>query len=140
MIYFIPKLKKNKRKNSAKTWLKTKHPSLRAQGGKLGKVKHNIKVSLFGAISRRGLTPLIIFNKGMFSDNFQYFLTKSIIPHINAKYPFRHRLFMDNDPKHTSESTTRFLQINNINHFPTPVSEFIFLFQWKIIVIIIIYE
>ena len=34
----------------------------------------------------------------------------------------------------------RFLQINNINHFPTPVSEFIFLFQWKIIVIIIIYE
>ena len=114
---------------TAKTWLKTKHPTLRAHGGKLGKVKHNIKVSLFGAISRKGLTPLIIFNKRMFSDNFQYFLAKSIILHIRAKYPFRHRLFMDNDPKHTSESTTRFMQINNINHFPTPVSSFYFLFQ-----------
>ena len=62
----------------------------------------------------------------MFSENFQYFLTKSIIPHIRAKYPFRHRLFMDNSPKHTSESTTHFMQINNINHFPTPVSKLVF--------------
>ena len=33
---------------------------------------------------------------------------------------------MDNDPKHTSESTTHFMQINNINHFPTPVSKLVF--------------
>ena len=63
----------------------------------------------------------------MFSDNFQYMLTKSIIPHLRAKYPFRHRLFMGNDPKNTSESTTLFMQINNINHFPTPVTEFFLL-------------
>jgi len=27
---------------------------------------------------------------------------------------------MDNDPKHTSKSTSRFMLLNNINHFPTP--------------------
>ena len=27
---------------------------------------------------------------------------------------------MDNDPKHTSGSTTRFIILNNINHFETP--------------------
>ena len=89
-------------------------------GGKLGKVKHNIKVNLFGAISRKGLAPLVIFDKRMFSHNFQYFLTKTIIPHIRAKYPHRHRFLMDNDPKHTSESAVHFMQINDINHFPTP--------------------
>ena len=105
---------------TAKTWLKTTNPNLRAAGRKLGKVKHNLKVNLFGAISRKGLTPLVIFDKRMCIDNFQYFLTKTIIPHIREKYPYRHRFFMDNDPKHTSESTVNFMQINDINHFPTP--------------------
>ena len=27
---------------------------------------------------------------------------------------------MDNDPKHTSHSTKRFMILNNINHFETP--------------------
>lgn len=27
---------------------------------------------------------------------------------------------MDNDPKHTSHSTRRFIILNNINHFETP--------------------
>ena len=27
---------------------------------------------------------------------------------------------MDNDPKHTSHSTTGFMILNNINHFATP--------------------
>ena len=34
---------------------------LRASGGKNGKPKHSPKIHLFGAISRKGLTPLVIF-------------------------------------------------------------------------------
>ena len=40
-----------------KTLVKSGHPLLRAIGGKVGKVKHNIKVNLFGGISRKGSMP-----------------------------------------------------------------------------------
>ena len=42
-------------------WRKDHQPSLRAAGGKLGKPKQGFKVNLFGGISRKGLTPLIVF-------------------------------------------------------------------------------
>ena len=44
-----------------KTLVKSGHPLLRGIGGKVGKVKHNIKDNLFGGISRNGLTSLIFF-------------------------------------------------------------------------------
>ena len=56
----------------------------------------------------------------MFSHDFQIILTLAVILHLRDKYPYCHRFFFDNDPKHTSHSTTRFLILNNINHFPTP--------------------
>ena len=93
---------------------------LRAAGGKLGKPKHNFKIHLFGGISRRGLTPLVMFTGTMYSKDFQNFLTASIIPFIRKKMPFNHTFNMDNDPKHTSLSTKRFMILNNINHFETP--------------------
>jgi hypothetical protein len=93
---------------------------LRAVGGKLGKPKHNEKVHLFGGISRRGLTPLIIFTGTMYSKDYQIFLSASILPFIRNKFPYRHRYFMDNDQKHTSHSTRRFIILNNLNHFETP--------------------
>jgi hypothetical protein len=68
--------------------------------GKLGKPKHNFKVHLFGGISRQGLTPLKIFTCTMFSGDFQNFLTASFLPFIRLKFPYGHRFFMDNDPKH----------------------------------------
>ena len=48
-----------------KTWVKSGHPLLRGIGGRVGKVKHNIKVNLFEGISRKGFTLLIIFQKIM---------------------------------------------------------------------------
>ena len=46
--------------------------------------------------------------------------------------PFRHRCFMDNDPKHTSCSTSEFLILNNINYCETlpqsPLQPLIFIF------------
>ena len=60
---------------------------------------YNLKVNLFGGISRKSLTSLVIFQKIMCSGDFQKLLRLSVIPHIREKYPYRHRFFMDNDPK-----------------------------------------
>ena len=102
---------------TAKTWQKPNQPLLRAAGGKVGKVKHNIKVNLFGGISRKGLTPLVTFEKIMFSDDFQKILSIAVLPHLREKFQYGHRFFMDNDPKHTSRSTARFMILNNIDHY-----------------------
>ncbi len=78
---------------------------LRAVGGKIGKPKQStVKIHLLGGISRKGLTPLVMF-KNMCSPDFQHYLNLSVIPFIVEKLPYRHRLFMDNDPKHMSGST-----------------------------------
>ena len=93
---------------------------LRAAGGKLGKPKHNFKVHLFGGISRHGLTPLVMFTGTMYSRDYQNFMSVSILPFIRNKLPYNHQFYTDNDPKHTSHSTKRFMLLNNINHFETP--------------------
>jgi hypothetical protein len=60
---------------SAKNWHKTTNNKLlRAWVGKLGKPKHNLKLHLFGGISRRGLTPLEIFTGIMYENDYQNFL------------------------------------------------------------------
>ena len=45
---------------TAKTWQNPSQPLLRAEGGKVGKVKHNIKVNLFGGIIEPYTILLII--------------------------------------------------------------------------------
>ena len=110
------------RNSTYKAWNKAtgKMNILRTDRGKIGKFKHNIKVHLFGGISRKGLCPLIIFEGIMHSKDFQNHLKASVIPFIQEKFPYGHRFFMDNDPKHTSHSTRRFLIREDIRHFPTP--------------------
>ena len=90
------------------------------QHTKIGKPKHNLKIHLFGGISRKGLSPLVMFTGIMYSKDYQNFLTRTIVPFIAEKFPYRHRFFMDNDPKHTSHSSRRFMILNNINHCETP--------------------
>ena len=43
--------------------------------------------------------PLTIFTGNMCSVDFQHYLSIGVIPFIRQKFPYRHRLFMDNDPK-----------------------------------------
>ena len=106
------------RHNTYKNWNKREAGLLRAARGKIGKPKHNFKIHLFGEISRLDLTPLVMFTDTMYSKDFQNFLRSNVLPLVHQKMPYRHRLFMDNDPKHTSHSRRRFMIINNINHFP----------------------
>jgi hypothetical protein len=77
-------------------------------------------VHLFDGLSRKGLTPLIIFGVTMCSGDYQNWLRLSIKPFIRQKFSYRHRFLIDNDPKHKSHSTKHFIRANGINHFPTP--------------------
>jgi hypothetical protein len=53
-----------------KNWCKT--GLLRAEGGKVGKPKHcNVKIHLLGGISRKGLSPLVMFMGSINSFKFQ---------------------------------------------------------------------
>ena len=67
------------------TVYKPKAALLRAHDGKIGKPKHNMKIHLFGGISRKGLTPLVLFIGTMYSKDFQNFLSRSILPFIAEK-------------------------------------------------------
>ena len=81
-------------------WNKTSTGLLRAEGGKIGKPKHsNVKIHLLGGISRKGLIRLDMFSGKMNSLGFQHYFGLDFVPFINQKMPFRHRLYMDNDPK-----------------------------------------
>ena len=47
---------------------------------------------------------------------------QTLLPFISEKYPFGHRLFIDNDKKHNSALTNQFFFRNGINRINTPAS------------------
>ena len=69
-----------------KNYRKSSSDILRAAGGKVGKPKHStVKIHLLGGISRKGLTPLVMFKKNMDSFDFQHYMTLSVLPFIREK-------------------------------------------------------
>ena len=76
---------------------------------------------VWGGISKRGATEILIFQDIMNSDFYQRnILQAKLLPFIQATYPEGHRFQQDNDPKHTSRSTTQFMLDQNINWWKTP--------------------
>ena len=79
------------------------------------KAKHPLKLHCCGAISKRGPSPLVIFDGIMNAD----FLTENILgdtflPFIRRTFPNGHRFQQDNDPKHTSRRAKQFMEGNGI--------------------------
>ena len=103
---------------SYKHWHKSR--PIQTHRGKVGKFKHSVKVHVWAGISRRGATPIICFFGKMNSRRFQNIMKIGFLPFVMKSYPFGHRLYMDNDPKHTSASTSRFFYRYGITHFKTP--------------------
>ena len=63
-----------------KNYRKTSAENLRAVGGKIGKPEHsNVGIHLLGGISRKGLTPLVLFKGRMCSPDFQYYMSLSVM-------------------------------------------------------------
>jgi hypothetical protein len=63
---------------------------------------------------------LVIFNGRMDSGKFIIMCENSLLPFLNNTFPDGHRLVMDNDSKHVSKETKKWMEENEINHWPTP--------------------
>jgi hypothetical protein len=82
------------------------------------KPKHPLKVHVWGGISRRGKSKLVIF-EGIMEKTFftEMILRDAALPFIGSVFPSGHRLQMDNDPKHKSKMARDFMRENGINHW-----------------------
>ena len=47
-------------------------------------------------------------------------LERNLLPFIATTFPDGYRLWQDNDPKHTSNSTKQWMKDNGVNHWATP--------------------
>ena len=82
----------------------------------LPKPKHPLKVHVWAGISRRGATPIFIF-EGIMDSCFytSNILGNVLVPFIQGTYPDSHRFCQDNDPKHKSKFTQKYMKDNGIN-------------------------
>ena len=62
----------------------------------------------------------MIFDGTMNAEGYETILRQGLLPFIHSVYPTAHRLMQDNDPKHTSNHITHFLQAEGINWWKTP--------------------
>jgi hypothetical protein len=87
------------------------------------KAKHPYSVLVWGGISKKGATKLAIFNGIMKAPFFQEsILGAAFKPFVDEHYPDHHRLFQDNDPKHTARTTRQYMEDNGINWWKSPAS------------------
>ena len=82
--------------------------------------KHPTKLHVWGGISLRGETNIIMFSGIMNAPRFQQILDAGLKPFLDEIFPDSHRLQMDNDPKHCSKLIERYLSHNGIVWWGTP--------------------
>ena len=61
-----------------------------------------------------------MFSGNMNAQRLKRILEAGLIPFINELFPEGHRLYQDNDPKHTSEYISDFFEERGINWWVTP--------------------
>lgn len=84
------------------------------------RAKHPVKVHIWGGISTRGATRLVIFTGTMDAIKFGKILEASLVPFVRTCFPDGHRLQMDNDPKHSSKYIKRLMKFHGIYWWKTP--------------------
>ena len=87
-----------------------------------GKPKHPPKVHIWGGISARGATQVVIFTGIMNATRYTDILDAALIPFIESHYPTSHHFQQDNDPKHTSRWAQNYFQDKSVNWWKTPAS------------------
>ena len=91
----------------------------------LPKPKHPLKIHVWAAISKPGATKIRLF-EGIMDSMFyiENILRDTLLPFIQVKFPEHLRFQQDNDPKHTSKASRKFMgdqQINWWNEWPAGV-------------------
>ena len=82
--------------------------------------KHQTKVHIWGGISARGATRIVMFTGIMNAQRYTQILDKGLIPFLRKYFPDGHRLQQDNDPKHNSNYEKKYFEDKNINWWKTP--------------------
>lgn len=82
--------------------------------------KHPPKVHIWGGISCRGATKIVIFTGTMNAIRYGNILSASLLPFITECYPEGHRFQKDNDPKHTSRYIQNYFSRNDVVWWKTP--------------------
>lgn len=79
------------------------------------RAKHPIKVHIWGGISARGATRVIMFTGIMNAQRLARVFEVGLLPFIEENFRGGHRLYQDNDPKHSSQYIEDFFKRNDVN-------------------------
>ena len=79
-----------------------------------------MKVHVWAGISKKGATPICIFDGTMDAVLFISILDRTLVPFLKSVFPDGHRYMQDNDPKHTSRVAKDFFENKDINWWKTP--------------------
>ena len=71
--------------------------------------KHPAKIYIWGGISTRGATRIIMSSGTMNAIKYDKIIEAGLVPFVRTFFPDRHRLQQDNDPKHSSKYISRLL-------------------------------
>ena len=86
-----------------------------------GKPKHPFKFNVWAGLSKRGATPILIFD-GIMEKTFYCgeIIKSTLAPFLEEVFPDGHRFMQDNDPKHTSNMAKEIMVEAGINWWKTP--------------------
>ena len=71
--------------------------------------KHPAKIHIWGGISKRGATCIVMFNGIMNAVRYGKIIEASLVSFVRTYFPDGHRLQQDNDPKHCSVGFSGFI-------------------------------
>lgn len=84
------------------------------------KPKQTRTVRVWAGITKRGATPIVLFEGTMTSSLYKEVLKCGLLKFIQTGFPNSHRLAHDNNPFHTSSDTAEFLQEEGICWWKIP--------------------
>ena len=82
--------------------------------------KHLTKVHIWAGISKKGPTPIVLYESTMNAEVYINALQTGLLPFIEKEFPTSHRLMQDNDPVHSCKRATDFHTQKGINWWKTP--------------------
>ena len=82
--------------------------------------KHPVKLHVWGGISSRGATSIVMFSGIMDAPRYQQILEAGLLPFLSECFPDGHRFQQDNDPKHCSNHIGKFFTEQGVVWWRTP--------------------